>query len=78
LSIDDEEIATAKVFVHQWGKLASEKVKWDILAEWENANLCMPYIANHDPIQESPYNDNTTLGDLFSEHLMPDIKEKHA
>jgi hypothetical protein len=41
LSIDDEDIATAKGFVHGWNKLASEKSEWEISADGEKVNLGM-------------------------------------
>jgi hypothetical protein len=65
MSMDDEDIVTAKAFVHQWGKLESEKVKWEILADGVNVNLGMPDISNHNPIQEIPYDANTTLDEIF-------------
>jgi hypothetical protein len=73
LAMDDEDIATAKCFVNRWGKLASEKVEWEIVADGDNVNLGMTEIDNHDPIQEIPYTTNTTLDEIFFEHLMPDI-----
>jgi hypothetical protein len=73
LSMDDEDIATAKVFVHQRGKLELEKVEWDILADGDNVNLGMPDIANHYPIQEIPCDSDTTLDDIFFERILPAI-----
>jgi hypothetical protein len=64
-----KELAESRAFTFQWGKQASEKVDWNILANHEVIYWGTPNMSSNKATDKITFGDDTDLGDLFFDKI---------